>query len=157
MYAIYNRPKSDSVSDAQSKGLLLASFTIEPWQLSNEGYQYKFGEAWLETAYRPRHFLVWYSYQQKADWNYLCIRPATHWYQGNYSYDLTPQYDPPFHLEGFGVRTRGMVLTAGNLSPDLLFQQVPSDLKEFTVTVSVETYGKGKDVTVGTARFKAVD
>jgi hypothetical protein len=157
LYAQYNGPQSISVEDARNKGLLLSVYKIEPAKLANEGYQYTVDQAWTETAYRPCHFLIWFSYSQKADWSYLCIRPSTHWYQENFIYNLQPDFDPPFELEGFGVKNHGMASTSGNDSPELHYQQVPNDLKEFTATVSVYTYGKGKDVTVGTARFTAIE
>lgn len=157
LYAQYNGPRSISVEDARSKGILLFAYKIEPTQLTNDGYQYTLDQAWTETAYRPCHFLIWFSYSQKADWSYLCIRPTTHWFQMDFIYNLEPDFDPPFHLEGFGVKRHSMASTSGNDSPELHFQQVPNDLKEFTATVSVYTYGEGKDVIVGTARFTAME
>src|SRR5207247_2331130 len=122
-----------------------------------EGYEYEFGEAWLEIAEFPRHPLIWFPSSERADWCYLCIRPKTHWYHDTYSYNLRPEYQPAFQLEGFGIARPGMAHTRGGGSPELHVQRVPNDLKGLTLTVSVWTYGKGKDRTVGTVRLSRIE
>jgi hypothetical protein len=145
-YKAYHRPESISVDDAKRQGILVTRFKIEPSVLSKDGYSYDIGEAWLEAGYRPRHLLIRISYYELADWSSLCIRPRTHWYQNTYSYSLR-----------VNIQGSGLAQTAGNSSPELHFERIPNGLKEFWGTVSVETYGKGMDVTVGTARFTASD
>jgi hypothetical protein len=118
-------------------------------RLASEDKTYEFQEAWLEAAYKPSNFLVWVARRKRAKWNYLCVRPKTHWFQESFSFEVTPEFVNGFEVRGPGKR--GVVFTlSGN---DLYFQKVPTDLRELKLRVSVYTYGKGRDMTLGTARL----
>lgn len=152
-YDAYNSPQARCAADAESKNLLVCRFKIEPTKLVCEDKVYEFQEAWLEAAYEPSHFLVWFPHRRRAEWSYLCIRPTTHWFNNDFSYEVRPEYKERFELSGLG--SKGVHFTqSGN---DLYFQKVPTELKELDLVVSVYTYGKGKDFVVGKSRLSKID
>lgn len=148
-YDIYNSPQSRSSASAREQGVWVADFRIEPMKLASGDKTYEFQEAWLEAAYEPSNFLVWVSRRRRAKWNYLCVRPKTGWFQETFSFSLTPEFQNEFEVGGLGKRGVDFTLS-GN---DLYFQKVPTNLQELKLRVSVYTYGKGRDITLGTARL----
>jgi hypothetical protein len=148
-YNLYNSPESRSSASAKEQGVWLADFKVEPTKLAREDKTYEFQEAWLEAAYEPSNFLVWFSWSKRAKWNYLCVRPKTHWFQESFSFELTPQFEKKFMVTGLGKNGVGFTLS-GN---DLYFQKVPTDLRKLGINVSVYIYGNGKDISLGTARL----
>jgi hypothetical protein len=137
------------VWSAKQQGIFIAEFKIEPTKLVCENRTYEFQEAWLEAAYEPTSFLVWFSYSKRASWNYLCIRPTSDWFHDTWSFSLTPEYKNVFEITGLG--RNGVHFTqSGN---DLYFQKVPRDLQELKIKVSVYMYGKGKDITMGSVQL----
>jgi hypothetical protein len=152
-YDAYYGPKARTAVDANSNKDLVSRFKFEPAKLVREDKTYEFNEAWLEAAYEPVHHFVWFSYRRRADWNYLCIRPTTSWHQGDFTFRVAPKFAERFEIAGRGSKG-GSFTQSGN---DLYYQKVPTDLKELDLIVSVETYGKGKDLVVGTSHLTRVD
>lgn len=148
-YDTYNSPQSRSSASAKEQGVWVADFKIEPLKLASEDKMYEFQEAWLEAAYEPSNFLVWVPRRRRAKWNYLCVRPKTHWFQETFSFEVTPEFENEFEVGGLGKGGVNFTLS-GN---DLYFQKVPTDLRKLKLKVSVYTYGKGRDITLGTARL----
>jgi hypothetical protein len=152
-YNTYNGPEARVAADAKSSNLLVCRFKIEPLELVCGDKEYEFKEAWLEAAYEPRHYLVWFSFRRRADWSYLCVRPTTPWFNEDFSYRVVPEYKRGFDLSGLGSKGESFT-QSGN---DLYFQKVPTDLKELDLVVSVHTYEKGKDIVVGKSHLKRID
>jgi hypothetical protein len=149
LYRAYNQPNARSVGSAKQQGILVADFGIEPMKLVGEGKTYEFGEAWLEAAYEPRTLLVWLSYDKRASWSYLCVRPKSDWFHDTYSFSLTPEYKRDMKIASF-TSDQTAFTQSGN---DLYFQRVPTDLTELTIKVSVDFYGKREDVILGSVRL----
>src|SRR5690348_16778519 len=89
-YDAYNGPETRTAGDAAARGLLVARFRIEPARVEGGGKVYEFEEAWLEAAYEPDHLLVWFPHRKPAGWCYLCVRPRTEWFHGDFSYNPAP-------------------------------------------------------------------
>jgi hypothetical protein len=149
MYDAYNGPYSSSVASAKHHGILFDEFQIVPVKVDCQDKTYEFNEAWLEAAYEPSSFLIWFPTRKRARWNYLCVRPTSDWFHDTYSFSLTPEYKNNFEITGLG--RKGAVFTL--LGNDLYFQKVPRDLRELKIKVSVETYGKGKNFVIGTVQL----
>jgi hypothetical protein len=148
----YDMPWSGSSENAKKQGKWIANCKIDPMKLSCEGKTYEFEEAWLEAAYEPYDFLIWFSGTKRADWNYFCLRPKTSLVQGGFHYEIKPEFPRDFNLSGVGSKGRGFTYW-GVDGHDLCFQKVPTDLRSLKLSVSVDTYGKGKDTKLGTVQL----
>jgi hypothetical protein len=153
LYDAYNAPAARTAGDAETQGMLVARFRIDPPRLAGGDKVYEFEAAWLQAADVPVHRLVWFSYRTRADWCYLCVRPRTKWFQDDFSFNPAPEYQEPFEVTGLGQKGIRWV-QSGN---DLYFQKVPLDLRELDIRVFVFTYGKGKDFEVGRAHLTRID
>lgn len=147
MYDAYNGPVSVSSEDAKHKGVWVASFKIEPDSVTAEGKTFEFDEAWLEAVYVPTTFLVWISYERRADWNYLVVRPKTEWLRNKFSYEVEPEFAQPLKLEGPGSKGDGFTM----YQDGRYFQKVPTSLRELKLKVSASVYATGNSTTVGIA------
>ena len=145
----YNSPESRSFVGAKEQGIWLADLKSEPVELASENITFEFQEAWLEAAYEPSNFLIWFPGRKRAKWNYLCVRPKTLWFQDSFQFVLVPQFDREFVVTGRGRNGADFTLSGD----DLYFQKVPTDLQRFKIKVSIFTYGNAKDFTLGTASF----
>ncbi len=146
LYRAYDQPSARSVSSAKQQGVLVAEFEIEPMKLFGEGKTYEFVEAWMEASYEPRTFLVWLSYDKRANWSYLCVRPKSDWFHDSYSVSLTTEYKWDVKVTG----DKAALTQSGN---DLFFQRVPTDLIEVVIKVSVNYYGKRGNGILGSVRL----
>jgi hypothetical protein len=149
----YNHPVGSSAADAKARDALVCRFKIEPVELVRDDKKFEFGEAWLESVQEPRQNLV-FMWRQRANWSYLCVRPKTEWHQGDFRYKVTPEHNPGFRIVGLGMRGSGAGFWQDN---EVYFQKVPTDLKEFDLVVSFETYGKGKEIVVGKSHATRID
>jgi hypothetical protein len=69
MYDAYNGPYSSSVVSAKHHGILVDDFQIVPMKVDCQDKTYEFNEAWLEAAYEPSSFLIWFPCRTTASWN----------------------------------------------------------------------------------------
>ncbi len=151
LYDAYNRPQSMSLDSARQQGTLVAEFDIEPTKLVAEGKTYEFGEAWLEAAYEPRNCIVWLSYDKRARWSYLCVRPRSEWFHETYSFCLTPEYKTEVKIAG---RNNDAGFTQlGNDPRGVYFQRVPTNLPGLKIEVSAYNYDKDEDVILGSVQL----
>jgi hypothetical protein len=152
----YRSPRSNSVASAREQGILVATFQTDPVKLTADGKTFEFDEAWLEAGYALSHRLVWFSYDRRLDWNWLCVRPKTHWYQNTFSYGVSPEYPYALPEDRSPGVIRDWVLMGGG-GNNQYCQKVPLDLRELKLTAGFSVYGADKGRPMGTVRLTTED
>jgi hypothetical protein len=149
LHDFYDGPVTQSVEDARKKGRLAATFEINPKKFEAMGKVYEIEEAWLEAAYRPSYWLVWFPDDQRRSFNYLCVRTKEPPRESPFAIYLSARHAKELYIpEPTGIGGTGF------RGHDPYYQQrVPLDLNELKQNVTFVRYDINKQEIVKTAQL----